>query len=314
MIKKSKLFRAIDPCVKIFRFFGFTDIFVSRNSSVQEKVSAAWIVFRTLVVLGILIYELVETIHRQLNALQDSSRIPVYRILFTTAIIGGFMSLLLTLANSSKSAEFLKRIKEVDELFLNNLSIKIDHGNLRWTLLINLSLVFVHIFGSVITITLAALQQLHLLRLGLFFHFPATLMRIYMQRFIFMVQLTTFYLREIVKELEKLINNQPVIVRKEDIRSWKWNTKRNHLRIKVMKTAYRKLWQASCLINESFGVGLSYMLFMQILSFLYQGYSVCTDIANGQRINRQLIQILLTLFGIFMIHYYCQQCLNSVIY
>lgn len=314
MIKKSKLFQAVYPCVRIFRFFCFADISVSRRSSVGQKFAAFWIVIKYLVMIGILGYQLTDSILGQINSLQDSSRIPVHRIIYVLTATEGFVSIIHTLANSSKSLRFMKRMEEVDEFFLNALSVKIDYEDLRWTLLIDMLSFMVYLIGSIVVIAMATHQHHNLMRIALYFHVPILLMRIYVQRFTFMVSLLIFYLKESIKVLEKLINNQPVLVRREDIHTWRWNTKKNHLTIKLMQKSYRMLWQASCLINESFGVGLVYIFLVQLAFFLYLGYAFCIDMTKNDATHRQLISILLTLYGIFMIHYYCQQCLNNVIY
>lgn len=62
--------------------------------------------------------------------------------------------------------------------------------------------------------------------------------------------------------------------RSEESNHWKWNMKTNHFKLRVMQKAYRLLWKASMLMNERFDVGLVDVLFMQVLSLLYQGYTL----------------------------------------
>lgn len=314
MIIKSKLFEAIDPCIRIFRFLCFADVSGSRNSSSRQKLSALLIVIKYLAMLGVLTYQVITSALENVNQLQDSGRLPVHQIIYFFTVIEGFISLLQSIFSSSKSARFMNRMKEVDELFLNALSVKIDYEDLRWTLLTKMSPLILYFIGSTVVTTMAMHQHYHLLRLGIYFHVPILLMRIFTQRFIFMVNLLTFYLNETVKVLETMMNTQPVLIRRDDIHTWRWNTRRNHLKLKVLQKIYRRLWDASCLVNESFGAGLVYIFFVQVLFAIYLGYTFCIDFSTNNVTYRQLVSISLTLYGILVIHYHCQQCLNSVIY
>lgn len=308
--KKSKLFEAIDPCIRIFQFFGFADFTFSRIFSAREKISALWILIKFISLIALIGYQL----YGQISRIREQDDIPINRIVYLLTAAEGFLALIQTFLKSSLSLEFLKRMKEVDELMTNALSIKIDYDDLRWSLLTNMVTLIVYFTSSIVIIYMSWEHHPHLYRLALSFHVPILFTRLYTQRFLFTVDLVKYYLNEVVKVLETMIENQPVLVHKDDLHYWKWNTKRNHLKIKVLQKVYRKLWEATCLINESYGLGLVYIFFVQLAFFLYLGYTLCKDLSAKDASSRQMVSISLTLFSIVMKHYYCQQCLKSVIY
>ena len=312
MIKKSKLYLAIDPCLRIFQLFFFADFSVSRNSSTRQKFSAFWILIKYLVMLGIMVYQIRNAVLRQLNSLKNSYNIPIVRIAYLLTSVEGIASLLQALAGSSKSVQFMKRMEKVDALLINTLSVKIDYEDLRWTLLISMTPLSGYFIGSFMVIYFAMSRDYNLARIAFDFQIPILLMRMYTQRYIFKVDLLNYYLKEVVKVLEAIVNNQPLLVRKQDINHWRWNTRKNHLKIRMLKKVYRLLWEASRLLNESYGLGLVYIFFVQFCILLYLGYSICYDLTLKDGTHRQLISLFMTLFGLIIIHYYCQQCLNSV--
>lgn len=315
MIKKSKLREAIDPCVKIFKFFCFADVRVERQSSVWKKLNALWILMKYVAMTGALGYLFCDSIGARISQLQrNAGRIPVVTIFFVGTMMKGFASLLQSLFSSSKSLKFIERMEQVDDLLVNCLKLKINYGDLRWALLGNIILsilfYFVCCLGRILTVTKLDPRAW---RFILHFYFPILFGQIFIQRFIFMVQLLTFYLQIIVHALEESINNQPLLVRAGEER--KWNMRANHFKVKVMQKVYRLLWEASLLINDCFHFGLVVFFFVSFLSLLYAGYSLCVDITKREANHlRQFLSIFMTFFGMFTIHFYCQQCTNSVIF
>jgi hypothetical protein len=151
-----------------------------------------------------------------------------------------------------------------------------------------------------------------LLSIAMNFYFPLLLSQIYNQRFIFMVQLLSIYLGYLHLTLEKSINYQPILVRKEDYRGWKARV--NHTKVKVVQECYHLLWEASSLINESFDISLIAFFIVSFLSLLYQGYSLCVEITKRRHNHlRELLSIFMTCHGIFSIHSHCQQTSRNVI-
>lgn len=319
MIKKSKLREAIDPCVRIFQFFCFADVQLEMRSSARKKFTAFWFLIKYFALTGVLVYLFYESLSGRINRLQISSNrrfTIVVVIFFIGTMIKGFTSLFQSLMISSKSLKFMKRIEDVDELLVNALKLKINYNELRWTLLRNIILSILFYFGcSFGAIVSATKLNPHIWGLVLHFYFPILLSQIFIQRYIFMVQLLKFYLETIACFLEKSINYQPLLVRKDESNNWKWNMRANHFKVKVLQKAYGGLWEASNLINDCFDFSLIVFFIVSFLSLLYQGYSLCIDITKNEANHlRQFLSILMTLFGIFTVHTACQQCLNSVIF
>lgn len=310
MIKKSKLPQAIDPCVRVFEFFCFAD--VPRRASAREKLAAMWIVMKYLVMLGILGFNFVDSILRRINRLHDSHGNLVHVINFVSSSTLS-LTLIQALVSSSKSLKFMRRMVKVDEIFVNSLSLPTNYNNLRWTLLVTIIFNILFYFAAIGGKICLSLQfQPHLGLLPVTYQIPKMLGSIFTLRFTFMVQLLTFYLNLMVDALEKSISNQPLLVRKEEKN--KWNMKSNHLKVRMLQKAYRWLWEASVMINESVHVGLFDVFLVQCLSLIYQGYNLCVDLSMKKEFHhRQVLSALFSLFELYSVHYYCQQCLNSVI-
>lgn len=315
MIEKSKLAGAINPCVKIFQFFGLADFFIPRRASARQKFAASWILIKYLAMMGILVALFVDFILGRINRLRDSNGIIIHLIIYIGTATEGFATLIQALASSSRSLKFMRRLREVDELLTNVLSIRIDYEDLRWTLLITTVSCLIYLLVN-ITASIFLILNIHphFWRVLIHFNMPVLIGHIFVLRFIFMVQLLTYYLNLMIDTLEKSISCQPVLVRRDERRRWEWNMKSNHFKLKVMQKAYRRLWEASVLINECFDTGLLIIFVMYCSWLLYRGYSLCLGIANRQANNNigQLIAMARTLFGVYSIHYYCQQCSNSV--
>lgn len=319
MIKKSELRKSIDPCVQVFQFFCFAYVQVERKSSIRKKFKAFGILIKYLFVGGFLGYLFYDSLSGRINRLRtNTSRrfIFVIVIYFIGTMVKGFVSLLQSLFTSPTSLKFIAHIEKVDELLVNGLKMQIDYNELRWRLLCNIILSILFYFTCSFGTIFSTKKLLpHTWELVLHFYFPILLAQIFLQRFIFMVQLLTFYLHTIVDTLEKSISYQPLLVRKEESNNWKWNMRANHFKVKVMQKAYRLMWEASIFINDCFNFSLIAFFIVSFLSLLHQGYSLCIDITKNEANHlRQFLSILMTMFGIFTVHYYCQQCSNSVIF
>lgn len=314
MIKKSKLLPAIDPCVRIFQFFCFGDFYVPRRASAREKLEASWILIKYLTLIGIVSYQIIDSSMGRINRLKDSNGVAIHFTVITLTSTEGLTSVIQSLVTSSKSARFMKLMRKADKILVNKLNLKIDYNDLRWTLLTTMSSFLIYAAGRGYILYSITEHRPELMQIAIYYNFAVLLMLIFTHRFIFMVQLLTIYIDIMVKVLEHSISHQPVLLRKADRKTWIWNTKNNHFKVKVMQRVYGLLWEASKLINESFGVGMAYVFFVQIISVLYQGYTMCIAIAKGESNHRQIFNIFLTLSALFRIHYHSQRCLNSVIF
>lgn len=313
MIKLSKLFIAIEPCVKIFGFFGFADFSFSKRDSARKKFFALWVLLKYLVIMTLLIVLFFDSMLGQINGLRDSNGVAIHLVIYVGIATECFVCIIQAFASSSKSLKFMRRLQRVDEILRNVLSININYEDLRWKLLTNIVFSLLLHFGcAAVAIYLRLQENFKLWRLIFHFYVPILLGRVFVQRFVFSVQLLTLYLNIMIDTLEKSINSQPILVRKGDERRWKWNMRSNHFKVKVLQKAYRFLWEASVLINECFAAGLVICFIMLCATLLYQGYSICIDITKQHFNYRQFCFIAMTSYTIFLLHYYSQQCLNSV--
>lgn len=313
MIKLSKLSITVKPCVRIFGVFGFADFSFSKRDSARKKISALWILLKYFAIMALLIGLFIDSMLGQINRLRDSNGVTIHLVFYVGTAITGFVSIAQAFASSSKSLKFMRRLQRADEILRNVLSININYDDLRWTLLTNVVFGLLVQFGCTAGVIFIVLKQnFHIWLLLIHFYIPILLERIFVQRFIFTVQLLTFYLNIMVDTLEKSINSQPILVRKGDEGRWKWNMRSNHFKVKVLQKAYRLSWEASVLINECFGAGLLVSFIMLCTSLLYQGYTICTFITKHEVNFRPLCVIAMTSCTILSLHYYSHQCLNSV--
>jgi 7tm Chemosensory receptor len=303
MIRKSELLVVIAPCLGIFEFLGFGDFRKVFSWSFAKYLAM------NVIVTAILVDFVWNGAHSELG---DSSALISF-INFILIIVGGLLCINSTFLYSSTSRRFFDRIAEVDELLINALSLSIDYDDLRWTLLIKTGLSLTFYFGlSFITLFSVWFATPQLMKFSVYFYIQLLIVQVYSQRFVFMVQLLTFYLEMTAGVLEKSISNQPLLVRSDERRSWLWNMRSNHRRIQVLRQTYRRLWEASCLINDWSGVGIAYVFLVQTVFIIYQGYRICVRFASGVSSVRNLMSISQTITSIFVAHYYCQQCLDAV--
>lgn len=316
MIKTSKLSTAIDPCVRIFQFLCFADFVApSKRASAREKFAALWILIKYSAMMGILGLLFMDSMLGQVNRLRDSNGVTIHLIIYVATATEGFVTLLQALFSSSKSLKFMKRLTEVDELFVNYLSIKPNYKTIRRKLLVPIVCNLLLHLATSVAISLFAMRQFpNIWRLSLGYNVPKLVSAVFAQKFMFEVQLLTIYLDMMEDVLKKSISHQPLLVRKGESSQWKWNMKSNHFKVKVMQQAYRLMWEASVLINESFDVGLVDTFLVECLSLLYRGYTLCIDISTGRKNHRQIFSIFTTMFGFFLLHFHCQKCSNSVIF
>lgn len=303
MIRKSKLPAAISPCVRIFEFLGFADY----------RSGRWWIVVKLLVMNALLLGIAADVLLDTIGGLSDSNGVLIHIVNYLLTAMQGFICLNFSILNSSDSLKFIERMVEVDELLLNALFIDTNYDDLRWTLITrtggSLSFLFVStgvVLGSVLWSTP------NLIMVSSAFFISIKLGQIYALRFVFMVQLLTFYLNLMASALEKSISNQPLLVRSDERQAWKCHMESNHSKLRVLRQTYRQLWDASCLINRWSGAGLAYVFFVQTMFLIYQGYRMCIDISSGKNNFRHHLVILQTALSMFSTHYYSQMCLNAV--
>lgn len=313
MLDKSKLHNAIAPCVGFFTFFGFADLVIQRNINTRKKCAALWILGKYLLILAVMTFLFCDSMMGRIGALRDQNGITLHLLMYIGTAGEGFTAVIQSLTSSSASLMFMRKMTQVDEILTKSLSLKIDYEDLRWKLLTNiLSALFVDFACSFAVILLVLSYNVKLWLILSYFFVPILLCRIFLQRFIFYVQLVTSYLEAMITVVEKAIATQPLLVRKDERKYWSLNSKRHHVRVKALRKAYKLLWEASVLVNRSYRVELVFGTIMKFVSLLYQGYSLCVDIALKNVNNRQYIWLVISGSVLFLMHHSCQLCKKKV--
>lgn len=313
MIAKSKLRRAIAPCVGLFSFFGFEDFIIPKNASSRKKYAAFWILVKHLMILAVMAFLFCDSILGRIAALRDQNGVTLHLLVFIGIEVEGFTAVIQSFTSSRASQKFMRKLEQVDKILTKSLSVKIDYDNLRWKILTNLLTAVFFDFGCAFVIILLVLSLApHLWLVLSHFFVPTLLSRVYLQRFMFYVQLLTNYLDMMIKVVEQAIASQPLLVRKDEKKRWSLNTKRHHVRVKALKKAYRLLWEASVLANQCYRFELVAGTVMRFVSLLYQGYSICVDIASKSVNHRHYIWLVNVALCIYQIHFHPQLCLKRV--
>ena len=312
---ESKLLHAIDPCVRIFEFCGYANLTIRKDVSLKQNHRALWILTKYLIIFVVLAMMFIDSMMGRLESFRDSNGVTIHLLFFLGTYVETFTCVIQSLVCSSKYLKFMRKMEAADELLVKFLSVKIDYDDLRWQLLINLICSFgAYIIGIITVVSLLILNYPERWRVLPSFFVPFIFMRIFMQRFVFFVQLLATYLDAMINVVKKSISQQPLLVRKEEKKRCIWLMKRNHAQTKILRKVYRHLWEASVLINQCFNASVAFVMLMNMVLLLYQGYLMCVDIANNQVNYRQYVWIIMQAVAIFNTHYHCQHCLNSVIF
>lgn len=313
MFAKSKLRCAIAPCVGLFSFFGFADFIIPKNASSRKKCAASWVLAKHLMTLALMAFLFIDSMLGRIAALRDQNGVTLHLLVFIGIEVEGFAAVIQSLTSSCASNEFMRKMEQVDRILTKSLSLKIDYDDLRWKLLTNiLSAVFFD-FGCafvVIFLVLSFSPQVWLFLTHFFV--PTLISRIYLHRFMFYTQLLTSYLDSLIAIVEHAIATQPLLVRRDERKQWSLNTKRHHVRVKMLRKAYKLLWEASVLANQCYRVELVVGNLMRFVSLLYQGYSICVDIASKSVNHRHYIWMTNVALCLYQMHFHSQQCQKRV--
>lgn len=310
MIKKSKLLKTIDPCLKLFGLFGFPDIFISPIPNRMRKFPIVFAILKFIIALGIHYWFIYDSIFGQIAKLFEAKSISVHIVNH----VGNSLQAIIPLVQSAvclwKFNEVLRKLVEVDELFLNFLHTGIDYQQQRRRLFM-IALCSTSIYIACCCRYSAVHVNPLFLKLAFYYFIPLILGCVSLQKFCFCVQILTIYFNLVRRTLEKSINNRELAV---STRDWKWQSSANYHKLVVLRRVYQLLWQCSTLITDCFDVGLVAIFAMFLLSSVYRGYLLCDDVIKGHSTDhRQFIALFHILFAIFIVHYNCEQCSTSVI-
>jgi hypothetical protein len=312
MIKKSKLLKTIDPCLKLFGLFGFPDVFISRRWNRIEKFSIVFAILKFIIALGVLHWFIYDSVFGQIESLFGSKNIAIHLINFFGNSLQAIIPLIQSAVCLRKFDEVFCKFFEIDELFLNFLHAEINYHHQRRRLFITASSAILVHTACASYVGLSALRvNPFFLKLVFYYFTPLILGCIFVQRFCFVVQILTIYFNEMRRALEKSINNRVAVKTKED---WKWQSSTNYHKIVVLRRVHVLLWQCSTLINDCFSFALVEIFAMFFLSSVYRGFLLCGDVIEGHsKDHRQFIALFHILFAILNVHYNCEQCSKSVI-
>lgn len=270
MIKKSKLFKTIDPCLKLFGLFGFPDIFIfmPKQPNRIEKFSIVFEILKFLIVFNVLIAFLYDSIFGQLEKIAYKN-VSIHIFNYIGNSLQAIIPLIQSVVYLKKFSEILKHLVEVDELFLNLLHTSISYRSERRKLFtVALCSILLYISCCFYTGLSAIVVNPNFFKLVFYYFIPLLLGCINVHRFIFMVQILTIYFNKMREILEKSINNRMLVVNMED---WKFHSRIDYHKIVMLRRIHRLLWECSTLINNCFSVGLVEIFAMFFLSSIYRG-------------------------------------------
>lgn len=249
----------------------------------------------------------------RIAALRDKNGVTLHLLVFIGIEVEGFTAVIQSLTSSQASHHFMHKLEQVDKILTKSLSLNIDYNDLRWKILTNVLSAMFFDFGSAFLVILLVLSfsPQHWLFLTHFF-VPTLISQIYLHRFMFYVQLLTGYLDTMITVIEDAIASQPLFVRRDERKRWILNTKRNHVRVKALRAAYKLLWEASVLANHCYRVELVVGNLMRFVSLLYQGYSICVDITSQTFNLRHYIWLMNVGLCLYQIFFHSQQCQKRV--
>lgn len=313
MSRGSKFFKSIDPCLRIFDFFGFIVLTIPSRTTLRQKFRVVYVLVKYGAILCLLGLLFIDSALFQINNLRDRNGIFIHLIIYIGSAMTAFCSLIQSLVCSKSHVKLLKSLEIADILLTKCLKVKIQYAQLRRTLLLNTVFSLFVNFVCSILVTLFSMQiNPDLWRLGVCFYIPIMLSRIFAQKFVFTVQLLSFYLRITLNVLEISISNQPLIVNAHNKERMKWISTNNFRKLVVLQAIYKLMWETSMLINNCYGFTLLNIFIMHCVSMIYNGYTSCIDISKHRFHNRQLVSIIMTSFGIFTVHYFCRECTRNV--
>lgn len=252
----------------------------------------------------------------QINGLRDSNGVAIHFLFFLVGSTQG-IDVLQTFFSSSKSLKFFKNLelfdKIRDKILLNRLSYTTNYKNVQRKLLRNVVLsLSIYLFRCGYIVVLQVRGNPQVWRVVLAYHFSVLLGRIFVQRFLFSVQLLAHFLTIMVQILEKSIRNQPIMLTKASASVFKYYTESKHFQLRVIQKLIRLLYESSVLVNRSFDMGSVTVFFLHFLTFIYQGYIICIEVSKNEVTPRGFFIMMLSVLEVFLAHYFCQHYLKTV--
>lgn len=125
MIKKSKLLKTIDPCLKLFGLFGFP-IFVPKKPDRMENFEIVLAILKFIIALGLLAWSCKVGLE-EISIVYSQNDISIVSINHVANSLPVFIALCQSAVFVLKFKAIVRKLVKVDELFLNFLHVQIDY-------------------------------------------------------------------------------------------------------------------------------------------------------------------------------------------
>jgi hypothetical protein len=307
MKRNSLILHKIRWCLTFFNFLGF------ENSYRYDAVVRYLLLF---LVLSIFCFNgVIRIVDLTLNVKYDQL---VHIVIGWFYLIGssfkGFTCVLQSFTKVKVFEKFFSKISEVDDLIRNETNILINYKliQLKLSITIICSVVFYAIcYGYIIH---SFYQNQIAFRVILPYHLPIIVIQIYIQKYIFAIQILQCYIQLLKNVLISIKSYQFMLQSRNSFAGWRIKARQNHLKVAVAGRAYELLWESSKLINESFDETILMQLSMSFITMLNFGFVVITTLKIGviSTLLRQFVLIFMNCMSLFLLHFHTQQCLNDV--
>lgn len=296
MQEKPVLLNKIRWCLKVFAILGFS-------------LKITWFtIFRSFLLIVILMKLFANGCEFLIGKLDTVLNISLFiRSVQTVGSISrGLVPIIQLTFNVKKLNGFLEKIAEIDKMI--SAIHKIDYQLIQWRLSLNLvlSLIIYSIYNLIIIYKYAMMGATQFRYISPLY-LPVIISQITSQLFIFMVQLLQSYVVELTKVLQKIVDHQEVLVGRDIIKNWRYKMRENHLSIVKLGKIYKKLWEASNLLNESFDFTLLVHLMNIFIVILY-----LTSMTLWESTKAYLYGIFMNFTMLFLLHLQVNYCLNDV--
>lgn len=229
--------------------------------------------------------------------------------------VKGFTSVSQAFLKVQMLRKFLNKMSEADELIRRTKTTKINYQSIQWRLTISIMCSTIFYFSCFCYNSYNVFVKNGIaLRIVIPYYLPIIMMQIYIQKYIFAIQLLQCYIQLLNNALINIKNHQFLLLSRGLIAGWRMKARQNHLKVAVAGKIYELLWESSKLINESFNETLLVQLSMSFITLLNFGYGIITALEHGSisTVMRHFVSIFMNFVSLFLCHLHAQQCYNDV--
>jgi 7tm Chemosensory receptor len=206
---------------------------------------------------------------------------------------GASLIVFFTIAKLKIEAKFWKTVKEVENVFKNEMGVKFAKGNFSKNFGFKIVLLsFLLIFEVPTSFNANGKSVGAFVKVLIFSFVLRTISKTLIIKYIFYVDLMRVCLKNIETELKKSQNSRLVD-------------------LKALKKAYKLCWEMSLMIEDIFGWAITSFMFTRLGAFIFNGYKIFLDFSNGNINSVWVITISANLLGIWMVTNSCEKCVES---